>query len=136
MKSRGKGQIAFSFNFDKKKAFNSTDGSFYTIMPWVQDAVELPMNFGNGTPVTLNTKNNFYVGLDNTFTIENVITFDLGYEFRLGSCLGQNTVTGTNDGLEVRLSPYVNLSGSYDFGLSWNISQYFEFYFFPVLVIF
>jgi hypothetical protein len=133
LKTRGKGQIAFSFNFDKKKLLNSTEGSFYTIMPWVQDAAELPMNFGNGGSAVLNTKNNFYAGIDSTFTIEKVITVDLGYEFRLGSCLAQNPVTGTNDGLEVRLSPYINLSGSYDFGLSCNISQYFEFYFFPGL---
>ena len=133
LKSRGKGQLAFTFNFvDKaKQSFGS-----YTIMPWVQDAVELPMFFGNGIPVTINTKNNFYVGMDNTFAFDKIMTVDIGYEFRLGSALGLNPVSYGSEqitGMEVRLSPFVNLSGSYDIGISWNVSQYFEFYFFPGL---
>jgi len=121
LKTRGKAQVAFPIKF-------------YTVIPWVQDAVELPMSLGSASStVSLNTKNNFYFGLDNTFAIEKIMNIGLNFELKIGSCLGNNPVTGTYDGLEIRLSPIVNLNGSYDFGLSWSISQYFEFYFFPEL---
>ena len=110
LKSRGKFSAAFPIKF-------------YTITPWVQDAVELPMMLGN--PVAVNTKNNFYFGLDNNFVIENIMNIGANFEFRMGNCLGINPVTGTNDDLEIRLSPVLNLSGSYNFGLSWSVSQYF-----------
>ncbi len=103
---------------------------FYTIGIWIGDFVEFPLNY-IAPNVEFNIKNNFLLGLDNTFSIENVFNIGVDFEFKLGSTLGSNPITGNNDGLEIVFSPILDLNGEYDFGLSWEICQSFEFYLYP-----
>jgi len=104
---------------------------FYTITPWIQDILELPMTLGGKDPVKLNTKNNFYIGLDNTFSIDKVMNIGLNFDFRIGSSLGTNPLTGITDDLELRLTPTILLNGEYDIGFKWGISQSFEMFYYP-----
>ncbi len=120
MRSTARAGLAFPFKF-------------YTITPWIGDYAELPFWLASGgEPVKVDTKNNFQFGFNNAFSFENIIEVDLGFEFKLGSPLGANPVTGNSgDGIELRLTPTLNLSGSYDFGLSWSLGNNFEFYLYP-----
>lgn len=115
LKTKGKANFALNFGF-------------YTLTPWIGDFIELPITAAS--PAIINPKNNFLLGLDNTFSVENVMDIGVNFEFKLGTILDANTITPLN-GIEIRLSPILNLSGEYEFGLSFSLSNMFEFYIYP-----
>jgi hypothetical protein len=90
-------------------------------------------------------KNRFYVGLDNTFSFPKIINVGLNFEFRMDNDLSTanpQTICGiyTTDKAKVavpmttiKLSPILTLSGSYDFGLSFAITQNFNLYLLPAM---
>ncbi len=135
------------FRFELKPSITFTPLSFYNIGLWVKDRMDLRMYEPNAantsgkldtSAIDLKARNRFYTGLDNIFIIQKIMTIDAGFELRLGNDLnngaGLNPKSSTsNAGLEVRLTPYLNLSGKYDFGFSWKLNTAFEFYLYPAL---
>jgi len=103
---------------------------FYSIKLWGKDEFYA---IGKTTdPAGNQIRNRFYAGLDNYFTVDKVINIGINFETRLQNKASMNLSTfvpsDVNCYLETRVSPVVDLNGSYDFGFSWGVSEAFRFY--------
>jgi hypothetical protein len=123
------GDLYFRNELKGKIAFQPVD--FYGVTPWIADRFDFKVLYsGLVDPVTtksilgaLKPRNRFYAGVDNTFTIPKIMNIGVNFELRLGNESSQP--------IELRLSPILALSGKYDFGLSWAVTSFFEFYLNP-----
>ncbi len=143
-------KLSLGFELGKLKDNNGKEFTFYTLTPWVKDRFDIRMNDVYDVtriPTALNPskfqfipRNRFYVGLDNTFKIPEAINIGLNFEARIGYDDAQK-ISGTVDHpdanyapyVDVKLSPMIDLSGSYKFGFSWRLYQSFNIYLYPVM---
>jgi|GEM_PF-1082110 len=103
---------------------------FYNIAFWLKDRIDWKI-YDNGDDDSLGEKlrNRFYIGLDNIFILPmDIMNIGLNFELRIANDLNKK-----GDGIEVRVSPILDLSGKYKFGFSWGLYTLFEFYFQPAL---
>lgn len=87
---------------------------FYSIKPWIGDSIELLIDYSNPDTFSFAPRNRFSMGLDNAFSIENVMDIGVNFQTRLAN---EVSPTGAND-LEIMLAPNLSIGGEYDFGLS------------------
>lgn len=129
-------QVKFTMGLDlvKLKDDKGKDYTLYTMTPWLSDRFDLKFNptYEVTSDSFVLPRNRFYAGLDNTINIPNIIKIGIDFEFRLASDLRkQVNPFGPNEAVEIKFAPKLNLSGSYDFGLSWKLNTTFSSYFFP-----
>jgi hypothetical protein len=109
--------------------------NFYSFKIWAKD--DLSIIGKTSDALGPHIRNRFFSGIDNYFSIDKVMNIGINFESRLQakSSLvpkypGTNPLDVSSD-FDVRLSPVIDLNGSYDFGLSWGISEAFRFYLIP-----
>lgn len=101
---------------------------FYTIALWTKDRLELRVNVDGTSDVGIRVRNRFYTGINNIFSIPKIMKVGINFESRIQNELrpGYPMIPTV-----VRLSPFLTFNGKYDFGLSWYVVQFFEFYLNP-----
>jgi hypothetical protein len=107
---------------------------FYSVKLWAKEEIYIiGLSGDTGIPGTIDlnnqVRNRFYAGLENYFTIDKVMNIGINFESRIQAKASLNS--GEVDYIETRLSPVIDLNGSYDFGFSWGISEAFRFYIIP-----
>lgn len=99
--------------------------NFYSISPFVKDELLITV-VPNDLKSSL-LRNRFSFGLLNYFTIDKIVDIGVHFDGRVGSKTNLDVSADPYD-VELRLAPVLELSGSYDFGLSWGVSESFRFY--------
>jgi hypothetical protein len=102
----------------------------YSFKIWAKDGK-------TSDPLGPHVRNRFYTGIDNYLSFDNILNVGIILENRLQakSALspkfpGNNPLDVSSD-IEDRFSIAVDLNGSYDFGLSWGVTEAFRFHFLP-----
>jgi len=142
-------KLSFSFDLGKFKDDKGKENVFYTLTPWIKDRFDLRMNNtitndAPSVPLIVMPRNRFYVGVDNVFKIPNVMNIGVNFETRFDlddtrATLPTESYSSYNaffPFLEIKLSPMLDLSGSYKFGLNWRIFNSFNFYIQPKMYAF
>lgn len=107
----------------------------YSLGVSVKDRFDIKFN-GINTPnvIQILPRNRFFFNLDNTVKVPKIINIGVNFELRQQTDINKE-VTNDNsipeESIEVRLSPVLVLNGKYDFGFSFNIVQYINFYLYP-----
>ncbi len=107
---------------------------FYSFKLWGKDEVYiigLSSDTGTSGKLDLNNqvRNRFFAGVDNYFAIGDIINIGVNFESRIQAKVALST--GIPDEVETRLSPALDLNGSYDFGFTWGITEAFRLYLIP-----
>jgi len=107
----------------------------YSLGVSVKDRFDIKFN-GVGTPnvIQILPRNRFYFNLDNTVKVPKIINIGANFELRLQSDISKEKTADNSkpeESIELRLSPILSLNGKYDFGLSFKIVQYINFYLYP-----
>lgn len=121
-------------NFKGSVTISKDDFSF---TPYLQERFEMFLGT-DSTPVTnadgddiyqvnFRGRNRFYAGFVTKYSIKGIMDVGLNIEFRFANDVKNSTSDTLN--AEFRFGPTVQLCGKYDFGLAWNASQLFGFYF-------
>lgn len=100
----------------------------YTLKPWIEDYFEVYSNYNADYSLQFYPSNGLVLAMDNTFSIPNALNIGVNFQSRYYTYILGDAPGG---GLEVRLSPIITLGGSYDIGLSWGLTQMFNFYLYP-----
>ena len=111
--------------------------SFYSVKIMSKDRILIA---GKGSKLiwgkneTNYMRNRFVCELDNYFSIPKIMNIGLNTEMRLQSFAyftDSTDASYTFSPLEIRLSPQLDLNGTYDCGFSWGVKQTLRFYFYP-----
>jgi hypothetical protein len=132
----GEGDAVYSRTEMKAKVGFKLANGVYTITPWIKERLELRMNLADDNTLdTIDTvkfrgRNRLYMGVNNTIAIDGIVDIGINLEARFANDLKPGKFN-RGRAYEFRLSPVLALSGEYDFGLSWALEQYFNFYLDP-----
>ncbi|HOV14578.1 MAG TPA: hypothetical protein PK771_09865, partial [Spirochaetota bacterium] len=102
--------------------------SFYSITPYIEDELLIsivPQSFSSSL-----LRNRFTFGLKNYFSIDKVMDIGVHFDGRLQTITNFDVSTDPYN-VQLRVAPVLELGGSYDFGLSWGVSEAFRFYISP-----
>jgi hypothetical protein len=109
-------------------------GDLYNLSFWIRDDVDNRLNPVSKVdpddateeypedPINWRFRNRFYVGINNMFSIKDIMNVGLNFDFRVESDM---KATRTNFNTTMRLNPQLYLGGKYDFGLSWSAVHFF-----------
>ena len=142
-------KLSFSFDLGKFKDDKGKENVFYTLTPWLKDRFDLRMNNtiindAPSLPLIVMPRNRFYAGVDNVFKIPNIMNIGVNFETRIDlddtrATLATESYSSYNKFfpfVEIKLSPMLDLSGSYKFGLSWKFFNSLNFYLQPKMYTF